>query len=247
MPPAVIDQPSRDVAKWPIVAVAAVSRSGTRTPPKTIVVAMVSTAPVADHVGRAVPSQSSGSPVGPTGGDNPQARAVSARAANTVVARLATAITVRLASMHDPSTRYGGGMRMLSRCSALVVCAACSSNGAATSAGTTFTDRLAAANRAGQPLVIEFGATWCEPCHDFAEHVLTDARVRAALRGVAFVQYDLETSSGAEAAKRCNVTGVPAVIEVTPDGSAHPFKMGSEPTIEELVTFLQQAKARTHP
>ncbi len=147
--------------------------------------------------------------------------------------------------MHDPSTRYHRGMHAYSGSVALVVCAACSANGATTSAGITITDRLAAANRAGQPLVIEFGATWCEPCHDFAEHVLTDARVHAALRGVAFVQYDLDTASGAEAAKRCNVTGVPAVIEIAPDGSARPFKMGSEPTLEEFITFLQRTKART--
>lgn len=109
---------------------------------------------------------------------------------------------------------------------------------------TTLMARLAAANTARQPLVVEFGASWCKPCHDFSEHVLVDARVQAALRGIAFVQYDIETSSGADAAKRCNVTGVPAVIGVAPDGTPRPFKMGSEPTVEELVTFLQQAKTR---
>ena len=144
--------------------------------------------------------------------------------------------------MREPSTRYGGGMRTL--CGfALVLGVACGRS-APTSVGTTLPDRLAAANAARQPLVIEFGATWCGPCHDFADHVLTDARVRAALRDIVFVQYDIETASGADAAKRCNVTGVPAVIEVAPDGSPRPLAMGSEPTVEELVTFLQRAKAR---
>ncbi len=105
-------------------------------------------------------------------------------------------------------------------------------------------DRLAAANTVRQPLVVEFGASWCKPCHDFADHVLVDARVQAALRGVAFVQYDIETPSGADAAKRCDVTGVPAVFGVAPDGTPRALKIGGEPTVEEFVSFLQQAKTR---
>gem|GEM_PF-3504241 len=127
-------------------------------------------------------------------------------------------------------------------CVALALCIACGSSGTRRSTGTTLADRLAAANTARRPLVVEFGATWCKPCHDFADHVLVDARVQSALRDIEFVQYDIETSSGADAAKRCNVTSVPAVIGVAPDGTPRPFKMGSEPTVEEFVTFLQQAK-----
>jgi hypothetical protein len=91
MPPAVTDQPSRAVAKWPRVAVAAVSRSATRSPSNTIVVRIASSAAVTCHVGEPVPSHVSGSPVGPTGGESPQAWAVRARAATTAVAiRVAT-------------------------------------------------------------------------------------------------------------------------------------------------------------
>jgi hypothetical protein len=41
---------------------------------------------VTDQVGAAVPSQASGSPVGPTGGDKPQAWAARARAAIAIAA-----------------------------------------------------------------------------------------------------------------------------------------------------------------
>jgi hypothetical protein len=41
-----------------------------------------------------------------------------------------------------------------------------------------------------RPLVVEFNATWCKPCHVFATQVLPDPRVQAALREVVFVQYD---------------------------------------------------------
>ncbi len=98
------------------------------------------------------------------------------------------------------------------------------------SPGPTLVDRLAAANTARQPLVVEFGASWCKPCHDFADHVLVDAGVQAVLHDVAFVQYDIDRSSGADAAKRCNVTGVPAVIAVAPDGTPRALKMGGEST-----------------
>jgi thiol-disulfide isomerase/thioredoxin len=207
-------------------------------------VAIVSIAPVTDQVGGAVPSQSSGSPVGPTGGDNPQARAVSARTANTIVARRVAAIAARVASMRNRIARATlTAMRALA-CFALVLGIGCGASGDAKSSGTTLTERLAAANAARRPLVVEFGAAWCTPCHDFSEHVLTDARVQAALRDVAFVQYDIETASGAEAAKACDVTGVPAVIEIAPDGTPRPLTMGSEPTVEELVAFLEHAKLR---
>jgi thiol:disulfide interchange protein len=128
----------------------------------------------------------------------------------------------------------------LQRCVALALCIGCGS--AASNNGTLLADRLAAANEANQPLVVEFGATWCKPCHDFADHVLTDPRVQTALRDIAFVQYDVDTASGADAAKHCNVEGVPAVVSIARDGTPQPLNPGREPTVNEFVTFLQQIK-----
>jgi thiol:disulfide interchange protein len=118
-----------------------------------------------------------------------------------------------------------------------------SAGGGAGSGATTLADKLAAANRAQQPLVAEFGATWCKPCHDFADHVLTDPRVHTALAGVVFVQYDIDTAAGADAAKRCNVSGVPAVVGVARDGTPQPLAAGREPTVDEFIAFLEHAKA----
>ena len=98
MPPALIDQPSRGVAKWPTVAVAVSSSARTRTPPNTMSVDMPPTEPLTCQVGGSLPSQVAGKPVGPTGGDRPQAWAVSARAA----AMAATTAAQRTTRMRLP-------------------------------------------------------------------------------------------------------------------------------------------------
>jgi thiol:disulfide interchange protein len=136
----------------------------------------------------------------------------------------------------------------LQRCVALALCIGCSpaASSKGTGDGTMLVERLAAANQAKQPLVVEFGATWCKPCHDFADHVLTDPRVQTALHGIAFVQYDVDTQSGADAAKRCNVGNVPTVVAVARDGAPQPLNPGREPTVDEFVAFLQQIAANPH-
>jgi hypothetical protein len=75
------------------------------------VVDIVSTAAVTDQVGGEVPSQSSGRPVGPTGGDSPQARAVCARAASTIVITPAVTNIARDANMRDRSTQIARRFR----------------------------------------------------------------------------------------------------------------------------------------
>lgn len=117
-----------------------------------------------------------------------------------------------------------------------------------TAKGEHATPSLAAAIAAGrqlhQPVIAEFGAPWCKPCRAFAEHVLTDPRALAALRDVTFVQYDIETPVGKDAAAQCHVSGIPAVVGVAPDGSVRPMTAGTEPTVDELVAFVQAARAQ---
>jgi thiol:disulfide interchange protein len=125
-------------------------------------------------------------------------------------------------------------------------CAA-TEHGPAGGGSPSLADAIAAATRAHQPLVVEFGATWCKPCHVFAEQVLTDPRVRDALREVTFVQYDIDTSAGADAARRCHVDGVPAVVGVDHVGNAPLRKAGIEPTADEFLAFLREAEAMLAP
>ena len=106
----------------------------------------------------------------------------------------------------------------------------------------TLTSELAAANHANQPLVIEFGATWCKPCRTFAEQVLPDPRVVAALRHVRFVQYDIDTPTGAEAMRRLDVTGVPAIVSLDRAGGVRQRKVGAAPSADELLAILGAAR-----
>ena len=124
-----------------------------------------------------------------------------------------------------------------------VSCGGASTNGSSASAdgAIQLSAAIDAANRTHHPLVVEFGAAWCKPCHVFADHVLTDARVQAALRDITFVQYDIDTSIGADAAHRCNVAGVPAIVGVDPGGKVTSSKTGSAPTVDEFLAFLHAA------
>jgi thiol:disulfide interchange protein len=93
-----------------------------------------------------------------------------------------------------------------------------------------------------RPLVVEFNATWCKPCRVFATQVLPDPRVQAALRDVVFVQYDIDTMVGADAARRCRVRGVPAVVGIDHQGFVRLEKIGTEPNADQFLEFLRETR-----
>jgi thiol:disulfide interchange protein DsbD len=102
-------------------------------------------------------------------------------------------------------------------------------------------DHLAAAREEHRPLVVEFYAQWCKPCHVFEERVLPDPRVQQALANVRFVRYDIDTPVGQDAARRCQVTAVPTVVGVDHQGYVRLVKRGTEPTPERFLDFLAEA------
>jgi thiol:disulfide interchange protein len=97
------------------------------------------------------------------------------------------------------------------------------------------------ATATNKPLVIEFYATWCGPCRVFAESVLPDLHVKAALSDVLFLRYDVDRPTGADAARRCGIKGVPSVVGIDHDGLVRLRKTGTEPTADEFLVFLRQA------
>jgi len=99
------------------------------------------------------------------------------------------------------------------------------------------------ANAANQPLVVELGATWCGPCRYFASHILPDPRVQAALVGIHFVRYDIDTRAGADAMQRCGARGVPTVVGIDRDGKIRVFQQGTEDTADTFLEFLREVHA----
>jgi len=102
---------------------------------------------------------------------------------------------------------------------------------------------LDTANDAHQPLVIELGASWCGPCQYFQAHILPDPRVQAALQGIHFVRYDVDTPAGADAQRRVGSHGVPSVAGFDRDGRVRVYKRGTEASVDNFLEFLREVHA----
>lgn len=89
--------------------------------------------------------------------------------------------------------------------------------------------------KSDRPYVLEFGATWCQPCKRLEPEL---EKLQAGLNGkVKFGQVDVDSS--ADLAAQFGVMGVPTVI-VFDHGSAHGRLTGYQPLrkLEELVSAV---------
>src|SRR5207249_1058770 len=80
-------------------------------------------------------------------------------------------------------------------------------------------EALVQAQQAGQPVVLDFGATWCQKCNELEERTFSDARVRRALERIPHYKVDLTHAPGDGDVRktlkdRYNVEGLPAVVFV---------------------------------
>lgn len=109
-------------------------------------------------------------------------------------------------------------------------------------------DAIARAAALGKPLVIEYGATWCAPCRVISRDVMPRPDVQAALRGIEFVHYDIDTSPGDLAAQRYRIQRVPLLVIVASDGTEVVRRTpgGSADHIaKQVIELLHQARDRT--
>ena len=90
--------------------------------------------------------------------------------------------------------------------------------------------------------MVEFHASWCEPCREFERRVLPDPRVRQALAGVVYVRYDEHSHTGHDATLRCDVRSFPTWLGIDGQGKIRLKKVGAEPTPEAFLEFLAQTK-----
>ncbi|WP_410968809.1 thioredoxin family protein, partial [Salmonella sp. SAL4444] len=78
---------------------------------------------------------------------------------------------------------------------------------------------LAAAEREGKPVLIDFWATWCKNCLTMDKTTLADAEVGAALSGYVKVKYQAENPDeppASDVMKRFNAIGLPTYVILKP-------------------------------
>jgi thiol:disulfide interchange protein DsbD len=80
--------------------------------------------------------------------------------------------------------------------------------------------RMAKARAAGQPVIVDFYASWCTDCVRMEKTTFRNPQVQAALAGYVLLQADVTANDAASNAikKKFGVFGPPAVLFFGPDG-----------------------------
>lgn len=105
---------------------------------------------------------------------------------------------------------------------------------------------LAEAKAAGQPVLIDFGASWCAPCKKYETVVFADAAVFAELQaGFVSIKFDVseDTDENLALQKRYDAESLPTVILLGPDGREVRRFHEPIPTPEEFLAALKAARA----
>jgi thiol:disulfide interchange protein DsbD len=77
----------------------------------------------------------------------------------------------------------------------------------------------------GTPVMLDFTANWCAPCHELDRFTFTDRRVKQAAQGFRAFRVDLTRYDSPESEnwrRRFAIAGVPTVVFLTPDGTEVP-------------------------
>lgn len=81
---------------------------------------------------------------------------------------------------------------------------------------------LAAAQKAGRPVIVDTFANWCIPCKELDKRTFTDASVKREAEKFVMLKLDLTTkapgSEEARAVEKFNIPGVPTVVFIDPSG-----------------------------
>lgn len=83
----------------------------------------------------------------------------------------------------------------------------------------TLPQALALARREHKGLLVEVGASWCQPCKFLEQFIFPHPVIQEALTEVVFVRYDAEVGPGAAARSALSVQSFPTIIALAQDGS----------------------------
>lgn len=86
-------------------------------------------------------------------------------------------------------------------------------------------ERIAAAKAAQQPVVLDFYADWCIPCHELDRNTFSDPEVQRALRDYVRLKVDLtrmDSPEHRELIETFQIQGVPTVIFLDQQGQERP-------------------------
>ncbi len=97
------------------------------------------------------------------------------------------------------------------------------------------------------PVMIEFSAAWCVPCHEMDRTTFADRRVIAAARGFRAFRVDLthyDSPESEEWRREYGIAGVPTVVFVAPGGNeVREARVEGVMTAEEFVKRMERVAA----
>ena len=82
-------------------------------------------------------------------------------------------------------------------------------------------EAIAAARASGKPVILDFSADWCVPCHELEARTFSDAGVARALLPFVKLKVDLtrfDSPASLALRKRFDIQGVPTIVFLAPDG-----------------------------
>ena len=85
--------------------------------------------------------------------------------------------------------------------------------------------KITFARESGKPVVIDFYADWCLPCHELEQYTYTDPEVIQTLESFVRLKVDAtnpDTSEALEPIERFEILGVPTILFLDPDGKEVP-------------------------
>jgi len=105
---------------------------------------------------------------------------------------------------------------------------------------------LEEARALGQPVVLDFYADWCIPCHELDQFTYSDARVIALLKNFRRIKVDttsVETDEIRDAISRFEVFGVPTVIFMDAQGAeVRDMRMNGFVSPEEFAAAVRASR-----